>query len=337
MPDPIHSIEPIDLMSSILVFCSVQDGRIKRSSLEAMTRARDVASGAGLGLSAVLLGSSAHDLAGEAMSYGAQHVYVVMDRVLDTHLNAPVLSALESVVREAAPRMLVAASTESVKDILGALAVRCDAAVLPDVASFALSADEVSCQRPVMAAKKLANTSSTHSLVFVSVRSGSYEAKQAPADGTVVEVAFTFDDATLRQTLKEVVTTAGDTVDLSEAQVVVAAGRGVRDENGRALVQELAEITGAAIGASRAVVETGLFPATAQIGQTGKVVSPDLYFAVGISGAVQHTAGMANSRIIVAINKDPDAPIFDIATYGLVGDCFTILPLLNAALRDAMN
>ncbi|MDE2996907.1 MAG: electron transfer flavoprotein subunit alpha/FixB family protein, partial [Bacteroidota bacterium] len=143
-------------------------------------------------------------------------------------------------------------------------------------------------------------------------------------------------DPTLGLTLKEIVQTAGDTVDLSEANVVVAAGRGVRDEAGKALIDELASITGAAIGASRAVVETGLFPATAQIGQTGKVVSPDLYFAVGISGAVQHTAGMANSRVIVAINKDPDAPIFDVATYGLVGDCFAILPLLNAALKNAL-
>lgn len=324
-------------MSSILVFCSVQDGRIKRSSLEAMSRAREVAGGAGLSLSAVILGSDAKELASEAMSYGAQRVYAVADPVLDVHLNAPVVSALEAAVRAANPRMLVAASTESVKDILGALAVRCDAAVLPDVASFDLSGDSVSCQRPVMAAKKLAQTSTSHSLVFVSVRSGSYEATPSPADGEVVDVPFSFDDATLRQTLREVVTTAGDTVDLSEARVVVAAGRGVRDEEGRALIQELADITGAAIGASRAVVETGLFPATAQIGQTGKVVSPDLYFAVGISGAVQHTAGMANSRIIVAINKDPDAPIFDIATYGLVGDCFKILPLLNAALKDAMN
>ncbi len=324
-------------MSSILVFCSVQDGRIKRSSLEAMSRAREVASEAGLSLSAAILGSESGNLSSEAMSYGAEQVFTVSNPVLDSHLNAPALSALESIIREASPRMMVAASTESVKDILGALAIRCDAAVLPDVATFEMSGNQVACQRPVMAAKKLASTSSAHPLVFVSVRSGSYEASRSPVSGTVTDVPFSFDDATLRQALREVVTTASDTVDLSEARVVVSAGRGVRDESGRALVQELADITGAAIGASRAVVETGLFPATAQIGQTGKVVSPDLYFAVGISGAVQHTAGMANSRIIVAINKDADAPIFDIATYGLVGDCFTILPLLNAALKEAKD
>jgi len=323
-------------MSSILALCSVQDGRIKRSSLEAMSRARQVAVDNGMALEGVILGSNASSLVAEAAQYGAARVHTVTNPVLDAHLNAPVIAALDTVLKAVQPRMLVAASTEAVKDILGALAVRSDAAVLPDVASFELSGDTVSCQRPVMAAKKLATTSSAHPLVFVSVRSGSYEATEAPAQGEEVAVPFDFDASSLGMTLKEIVSQAGDTVDLSEARVVVAAGRGVRDEEGRALVQELADITGAAIGASRAVVETGLFPATAQIGQTGKVVSPDLYFAIGISGAVQHTAGMANSRIIVAINKDADAPIFDLATYGLVGDCFKILPLLNAALKEAM-
>lgn len=301
-----------------------------------MSRARDVAAASGSSLQAVVLGSSASGLAGEAMKYGAGTVFTVSDPILDAHLNAPVIAALKSVIDHAQPRLVVAASTEAVKDVLGALAVRCDAAVLPDVASFDVSGSTVSCERPVMAAKKLAATSTDHSLVFVSVRSGSYEATEAPVSGTEEAITFSFDADTLGLTLREVVQTAGDTVDLSEANVVVAAGRGVRDEEGRALVQELADITGAAIGASRAVVETGLFPATAQIGQTGKVVSPDLYFAVGISGAIQHVAGMVNSRIIVAINKDADAPIFDVATYGLVGDCFKILPLLNAELKRAM-
>jgi len=323
-------------MKPILVFLSVQDGRIKRSSLEAMTRAREVASEQGADLHAALLGSKSSELATEASNHGATTIYLLSDPVFDSHLNAPVIAGLEAVIRKSDPRLLVMASTEAVKDVLGSLSVRLDAAVLPDVASFDVAGEEVVCQRPVMAAKMLATTHSSHSLVIVSVRSGSYEATPSPVDATVETVPFVFDAADLGLTIREIVSSAGNTVDLSEARVVVAAGRGVRDEAGRDLVLELASITGAAIGASRAVVETGLFPATAQIGQTGKVVSPDLYFAVGISGAIQHVAGMANSRIIVAINKDADAPIFDVATYGIVGDCFNILPLLNAELKKAL-
>ena len=148
-------------------------------------------------------------------------------------------------------------------------------------------------------------------------------------------MALATDASSLKQTLREIVSAAGGGVDLADATVVVAAGRGVRDEAGKALVQELAEVTGAAIGASRAVVEMGLFPPEAQIGQTGKVVAPDLYFAVGISGAIQHVAGMTGSRTIVAINKDADAPIFDVATYGIVGDLHQVLPPLIQALREA--
>jgi electron transfer flavoprotein alpha subunit len=144
-----------------------------------------------------------------------------------------------------------------------------------------------------------------------------------------------FQPGDIRIILKEILSSAGSQVDLNEAQVVVAAGRGIKDDEAKKLIDELASVTGAAIGASRAVVETGMFPATAQIGQTGKVVSPTLYFAIGISGAIQHVAGMLNSKVIVAINKDADAPIFQYATYGLVGDLYKILPPLIAELKTA--
>ena len=257
--------------------------------------------------------------------------------MFDSHLNAPLLAGLEKAIDIVKPRLVVAASMESIKDVWGALAIRVDAAVLPDVASFDVQGDSVVCERPVMAAKVMAAVSSQHPRVLVSVRSGSYEAKEVGGESSIESVPFEMSSQTLSATLKEIVTTTGDQVDLSEAKVVIAAGRGVKDETGKALVDELASILGAAIGASRAVVETGLFPATAQIGQTGKVVSPELYFAIGISGAIQHVAGMSNSKVIVAINKDADAPIFDVATYGLVGDCFKILPLLNAELRKALS
>ena len=160
-------------------------------------------------------------------------------------------------------------------------------------------------------------------------------AEESAGSPQVLPLAFDYDEADPAVVLREVLTSGGGTVDLAEARVVVAAGRGVRDDQGKAFVQELADLFDGAIGASRAVVESGLFSATAQIGQTGKVVAPELYFAVGISGAIQHVAGMANSRVIVAINKDRDAPIFQYATYGLVGDLYKILPNLINELRAA--
>jgi electron transfer flavoprotein alpha subunit len=170
-------------------------------------------------------------------------------------------------------------------------------------------------------------------LNIVSVRSGAYDATEAKAEPEIIRLDPPSASDTKSGSLREIVESTASGVDLSEADVVVAAGRGVKDEAGRDLVLELADTLGAAIGASRAVVENGLFPASAQIGQTGKVVSPGLYISVGISGAIQHVAGMLNSRTIIAINKDPEAPIFQYATFGLVGDLYKIVPLLNEAMK----
>ena len=327
-------------MPTILAYVALQNGKPTRSSLETLTRARAVAAERGADLTAVVL--TADDPSGavaEAGRYGAATVYAVRDAAFAEPLNAPALAALAAVVERARPSVVVFPSTEGVKDVLGALAVRVNGAVLPDVARFAWGADgAVEAHRPVMAAKFLARVraenASPEAPVLVSVRSGSYEAAEAPVAANVVDVPLAFDGAGQRATLREVVRSAAGAVDLSDARVVVAAGRGVKDEAAKQLVLDLADALGAAVGASRAVVEVGLFPATAQIGQTGKVVSPDLYVGVGISGAVQHVAGMANARVIVAINQNPDAPIFGVATYGIVGDLYKVLPPFIEAVRQ---
>ena len=320
-------------MSTILAYVAVQNGSPSRASLEVLSRARQIADGQGATCAAVVLSPDASAVADELARYGAQKVYTVSDPIFARHINTPVLTALEAVIAEAQPSIVVFPSSEGVKDVLGALAVRTGAAVLPDVASVEVKDGGVEALRPVMAAKLMARTRAEGDLVLVSVRAGSYEAVEAPTEAAVEEIVFSFDEATLRQTLREVVGSTAGTVDLSDAQVVVAAGRGVKDEAGKQLVEELADVLGAAIGSSRAVVESGMFPATAQIGQTGKVVSPDLYIGVGISGAIQHVAGMSNSRVIVAINTNPDAPIFDVATYGIVGDLYKVLPILIEEIK----
>jgi electron transfer flavoprotein alpha subunit len=324
-------------MSSILVFVSTGEGRIRRSSLEVLSHARRQASAAGLAVDALIVDPDPHAVVDGVAAYGPRRIYTVEDPVFRAPLNAPMIQALAAGCRVSEARVLAMASTEAVKDVLGALSVRLTAPALPDVSDFTVLAEGVEALRPVMASKQMARVRAEGSPVLVSVRSGSFEAEQAPSTPEVVPVPFTFDEDSIGQSLRELVRGTGGSVDLSEARVIVAAGRGVRDEEGKRLVEELAGLFGGAIGASRAVVESGLFPATAQIGQTGKVVSPDLYFAVGVSGAIQHVAGMINSRVIVAINKDAEAPIFKVANYGLVGDLYRILPPLIAALRGAVG
>lgn len=321
-------------MSHILVYIAATDGKVKRSSLEVLSHCRTLAAANNLKLSAAVLDADPARYIETLNQYGADTIFTAKHPVFANHLNTPLIEGLSKIISETNPRLVAFASTESAKEVMGALAARHQAGAIPDVASFTLSGDTVQAERPVMAAKVLSVTTSSSPLVMVSVRSGSYDAVEQAGSAQVQEVAFDFDEGGLRSILKEVISSAGDKVDLSEAEVVVAAGRGIKDAQGVKLVEDLADALGAAIGASRAVTESGLFPATLQIGQTGKVVSPQLYFAVGISGAIQHVAGMANSKVIVAINKDADAPIFQYATYGLVGDLFKILPLLTEQIRS---
>ena len=320
-------------MHTILTFVAVQNGSPSRASLEVLSRARQISEGEGATCAAVVLAPEASAVADELARYGAQKVFAVSSPDFSGHANTRVVAGLETLISRVQPQVVVFPSSEGVKDMLGALAVRTGATVLPDVASFELKDAGVEALRPVMAAKFMARARVDGDLVLVSVRAGSYEAIEAPTETTVEEVVFSFDESALRPTLREIIGSTAGTVDLADAEVVVAAGRGVKDDAGKQLVVELADVLGAAIGSSRAVVENGMFPATAQIGQTGKVVSPDLYIGVGISGAIQHVAGMSNSRTIVAINTNPDAPIFDVATYGIVGDLYKVLPILIEEIK----
>lgn len=323
-------------MSSVLAFVALQGDSIKRSTFEVLTQARKLASESGRTFEALVLGDDTARFLDEVTSYGPSRIHVVEDAALGRHHNEAMLTALERALDEIRPDLFLMPSTEGVKDVLGALAVKTRMAAVPDVSTIALSNGLVEATRPVMAAKFLARVSAKMPAI-ASARAGSFAAEPAPAsaDADVNQVHVSIEEGQLRAKVKEVAESMAGKVDLTDARVVVAAGRGVRDEQGKKLIEELAGVFDAAIGSSRAVVENGLFEATTQVGQTGKVVSPDLYFAVGISGAIQHVAGMQNSRVIVAINRDADAPIFQYATYGIVGDLFKILPPLIEQLRAA--
>jgi electron transfer flavoprotein alpha subunit len=324
-------------MSTVLVYLPTAEGAIKRSALEVLSHARTEANRNGFELHAVLIDANPEAFVSKAYEFGAAVVHTVKNPMFSQHLNAPLIQALAEVIQKTAARFVLMTSMEATKDVLGALAARFNAGVLPDVASFELAADSVTALRPVMAAKVLQKVKVTGDIIFCSVRSGSYDAVPQSVQGTSEAVAFEPDTQSIKAYLREILKATAGGVDLSEANVVVSGGRGIKDEAGKAMLEELASLLNGAVGASRAVTESGLFPATAQIGQTGKVVSPELYFAVGISGAIQHVAGMSNSKVIVAINKDADAPIFQYATYGLVGDLYKIMPLLIEEVKKIRN
>ena len=324
-------------MSTILTHIAIADGKIKRSSLEVLSHCKNLADSAGHTVEAVIIDEKASSFVEGVKKYGASKIYTVEDPVFKNHMNTPLLKALSKVMEQAKPFVFAFASTEGTKDILGALAANQNASVLPDVSEFELMEGGIKAKRPVMAAKIIADTEAKGDHILVSVRSGSYDLNENETDAEVVNIEFSLNDDELKATLKEIISASGDTIDLNEAEAIVAAGRGVKDEEGQNLISELASVLNAGIGASRALTEAGVYDPSLQIGQTGKVVSPQLYIAVGISGAIQHVAGMANSKVIVAINKDPDAPIFEIADYGLVGDLYKVLPPFIEEIKKIKN
>lgn len=313
-------------MSTLLTYISINDGKIKRSSLEVLSRCNELAEKHGLTSAAIIVSENPASAAESLKAYGPSIIYTVQNPIFKNHLNTPLLKALSIAVEKINPRLVAFASTEGSKDILGAFAAGRKAAALPDMSEFELTDNGIKGKRPVMASKIISSVEAGGTPVVISVRSGSYDVVEKQSDCTVEAIEFSFSDKELRLTLKEIISASSDRIDLSEADIVIAAGRGVKDEEGRNLITELASVLNAGIGASRALTEAGAYDPSLQIGQTGKVVSPQLYIGIGISGAIQHVAGMANSKVVVAINKDPDAPIFDIADYGLVGDLYKVLP-----------
>ena len=323
-------------MARLLVFVETREGRITRPSLEALSRCREIG---GRNVAAAVV-SDAPDAHLDALArYGAQEAFVVADPLFsagsEIPQNAPLAAALECIVERAAPDVVVLPSGETVKEILGALAVQTNAPALPDVSRFDVLKGAVEAWRPVFTGEFMARVRADNPLVLVSLRAGAYPASEHPGDAPlrVRNVPFAFDGKRSGKTIRNVVAAPSGGIDLSEAAVVVAAGRGVRDEQGKRLIEELAALLGAAVGASRGAIEAGLFPASSLIGQTGKTVSPDVYVAAGISGALQHMAGMSGSRTVIAVNKDPSAPVFRHATYGITGDLYEILPAWIEALK----
>jgi electron transfer flavoprotein alpha subunit len=319
-------------MATILTFAEQRDGKLRRASLEVVSEARRLAGPLGASVTAVTIGPGGEGLAGELASYGADRVVVFEDAALSTYATEAFGRALAQAIAEAKPSVVLLPFTALGKDLAPRVAVKIGAGLASDCVAFEVKGGALVARRPIYAGKAYATVEWSGEPRMATLRPNVFALGQ-PDASRKAEVAKASADTSSRTRVTAVKATSTGKVQLTEAQVVVSGGRGLKGPEHFSLVEGLAEAMGAAVGASRAVVDAGWVDHQMQVGQTGKTVSPQLYVACGISGAIQHLAGMSSSKCIVAINKDPDAPIFKVANYGIVGDVFAVLPPLTEAAK----
>ena len=312
-----------------LVLAEAREGALRNVSFEAIAAAKQLTDD----VTAVVIGDHVQSLAQELGEYGASRVLVVEDDRLKHYTPDGYGQVLRQLIEQENPEMIVLGHTALGKDIAPKLAARLDAGLISDVVSIEGSGRDAEFVRPIYSGKAFEKVKFKDSVMFFTIRPNNIDAlaRQAGASVSVETPAVELKD--LAMIVKEVVRKATGKVDLAEAKVIVAGGRGVKSEDGFKPLEELAELLGGAVGASRGACDADYCDYALQIGQTGKVVTPDLYIACGISGAIQHLAGMSNAKVIVAINKDPEANIFSVADYGIVGDLFDVVPMLTEEFR----
>jgi electron transfer flavoprotein alpha subunit len=321
---------------TILAFAEERGGKFKKSSLETVQKAAAVARELGAEFSALVIGSGVSAIAGELGAYGASHVLVVDDPSLARHSNTAFARAIAEVASARGAGMVFLSASQMGKDLAPRVAAKLKAGCAPDCVALAVSGGDIVATRPIFAGKALLDVKVTTPVKVFTLRPNVFTAVAGSGSATVEKASVGLTPADFGTTVTEVRIATGRP-DVTEADIIVSGGRGVKAPENFAMLEALADVLGAGVGASRAVVDAGWRPHDEQVGQTGKTVSPTLYVACGISGAVQHLAGMSSSKYIVAINKDKDAPIFSVADYGIVGDLFEVVPALTAALEKTMG
>jgi electron transfer flavoprotein alpha subunit len=314
-------------MSEVLVLVDHVDGAVKKVALELLTAARALGEP-----SAVVVGTpgTAGKLKESLASYGAAKVYVAESEDAAGYLVTPKVDALAALVAKASPAAVLVAATAEGKEVSGRLAARLDFGLLIDVVGVN---SDGTVEQSIFGGAFSVKAQAAKGTPIISVRPGGVEPE--PAEGAAAEEAIelpAIDPAKSAKITGVEPTVGGDRPELTEASIVVSGGRGVGSAEKFDVIEKLADSLGAAVGASRAAVDSGYYAAQFQVGQTGKTVSPQLYIALGISGAIQHRAGMQTSKTIIAINKDSEAPIFEIADFGVVGDLFNVAPQLTEAV-----
>jgi electron transfer flavoprotein alpha subunit len=315
-------------MAKIWVYAEHAQGRPAATSLELLTRARELGE-----VEAVALGPGARDAAATLGTHGARRVLLNEDAAFAEYLAEPATDCLAALLPREAPDLVLFAFSADSREVAGRLAARMGIGLISNAMDVETAGGGFRVKVPYFGGAKVASFRANARPAIVLIRPKSFEASEAGGEAEVVEVAASIGDGSRRARIVETKEEAGDQVKLEDARIVVSGGRGLGGPENFHFVEELAQALGGAAGASRAIVDAGWVPYAMQVGQTGKTVRPGVYIAAGISGAMQHTVGMKSSRVIVAINKDPDAPILKMADLGVVGDALKILPRLTEAVR----
>ena len=322
-------------MTDFLVFCEVADGRVKGSARELLGKAKELCDGGDV--VAVLIGNDIGDLGGALGANGADTVIKIDHAACSSYVPAAFASALSQVVEDQSPDVVLGSASMVGKDLFPRAAALVDAGVGADVVDLFEGDDGIEGVRPLFAGKCLAGVAVSSDPKFFTVRGNSFVIGDVEAGAGDVEDFDADLDDDFGYEILDVERGAADKVELTEATSIISGGRSLKSAENFALFEDAAGLMGAAVGASRAAVDAGYAPHGMQVGQTGKTVNPSLYIACGISGAIQHLAGMRTSKVIVAINKDADAPIFQHSTYGIVGDLFEVVPVLTEELRSILS
>lgn len=327
------------MAQGVMIIAEQRDGDIRKISYELVSEGKRLADASGQELTAVLLGSNIKDKAAQLGQYGAAKVLVADDPRLEKYTTDAYVSVISEIVKANDPSILLLGASAQGKDLAARLSAKLGVGMAQDCTQFAIEDGKLVATRPIYAGKAYAKVTYDDSFPQTATARPNVMAINEPDESLSAEVtdaAFTLDDGAIKTKVVEALKDESGKVDLTEADKIVSGGRGIKGPEGFDVLEKLADVLGASVGASRSAVDAGWRNHTDQVGQTGKVVSPTLYIACGISGAIQHLAGMSTSKYIVAINKDPEAPIFQKADYGVVDDLFNVVPALTEEVKKIL-
>jgi len=317
------------MAQGVFVITEQRDGVFRKVSFEAVSEGRRIADGLGSDLTVVVVGSGIEGIAGELEKYGPDKILVADDPALAEYTTDGYTNVIADLIQSVGPAVIVIGASVQGKDQSARLAARLDAGVAMDCTAIKLDGDQITCTRPMFGGKIFADVEIEGSPQIIAIRPNVMDIVEAAKDCTVEKAAVNLGE--IRTAVVEKSMDTGDKIELTEADIIVSGGRGTAGDF--AAIEQLAAAFGGAVGSSRSAVDEGWRPHSDQVGQTGKVVSPVLYVACGISGAIQHLAGMSTSKFIVAINKDPEAPIFSKADLGIVGDLAEVVPAMAEEVK----